>query len=514
MFEEDYITNTAMKPCLSCDIIDIVIAAIWPFLFIAVYAISEPYLQHWFVVPVYMCGVVISIDAVRWVRGKMDTFDPRGLVGMFGCNFFVLSPILTAYYKSNSIGHVTMDDVRLWLGLMAFLNFIGILVFKFVENRVSQRQFVAKKLWTENTERSLLILPLAVLVIAACHAYFVLKSGGISAYIAHRTYGDISILAGGVGLGPINVIGRALPIMLLITITVWFRRSGREASFVKIGIVLFVFLVTQFLVAGMTGSRAAIMWALFWAVGIIHFFWRPIPIKLVLVSIIPLVLFLYLYGFYKEMGTKSFGVFTGQTSLKSLEHESKRTFAKVLVGDMGRSDVQAGILSSITDSNHDYDYWYGKTYLTSGVSMVPRRIWPAKPEDNGKVIAGSEILYGKGSYAGRHTVGIGKRATRIYGLAGEAMLNFGIWGILPAFAVWGFIVGVIRRKVLNYPAGDMRLLVAPYWMLTTFFLLIQDLDNFVETSVFNLLVPAFLVWCISLKSFNNNYEYAEVEELE
>ena len=168
---------------------------------------------------------------------------------------------------------------------------------------------------------------------------------------------------------------------------------------------------------------------------------------------------------------------------------------------MGRSDVQAAILNAVMRPNRDYEFWYGKTYLTSGVSMIPRKIWPSKPEDNGKVIAGTEILYGKGAYQGKFGIfTLGRRATHIYGLAGEAMLNFGIWGILPAFAVWGGFVGFIRRKILNYSAGDMRLLTAPYWILISFFLLIQDLDNFVQVSVFNWLIPAFIIWVVCSKS--------------
>jgi hypothetical protein len=302
--------------------------------------------------------------------------------------------------------------------------------------------------------------------------------------------------------------------MLLITITVIFKKLGRPASLISIVLILLGFLTAQFFIVGFTGSRAATMWALFWAAGIIHFFWRPISVKLVIVSIIPLILFAYLYGFYKELGARAFDIFKGQASIESLAYESKRTFARVLVGDFGRSNVQAGLLSVVTNPQREYDFRYGQTYLTSAVSLIPRRLWPTKPEDNGKVIAGTDLLYGKDTYVGRHVLGsIGKRATQIYGLAGEAMLNFGVWGILPAFAAWGYAVGFIRRRLLNYSAGDMRLLAAPFWMLVCFLLLIQDLDNIVEVVTFNLLVPAIIIWVISFKIYlradeNNNEPYS------
>lgn len=510
MFDEDNALSMAMRPCLACDKLDWSISVIWPLMFIAGYAIADTYLFHWFIIPIYFCGVLISVDAVHWFRSKMDTFDPRGLVGLFGCNFFVLSPILAAYYRADTVGEICLDDMRPWLGGMAFLNLFGIILYLFIERKTSQRPIVVKKCWLDNPGRSMVILPLSVMIIVLCHVYFIIKGGGISAYIIYKTYGEIGQMGATVGLGPINVIGRALPIVLLIAITVWFRKSGRQVSFVLIAMTLLVFLVGQFMVAGFTGSRASIMWALFWAAGIIHFFWRPIPVKLVIISFVPLMLFLYLYGFYKALGAKSFGIFTGEVSIKSLEYETRMTFARVLIGDMGRSNVQAILLSVVTDPRREYDFWYGKTYLTSVVSMIPRRIWPSKPEDNGKVVAGTEIFYGRGSYVSRWSegVGIGRRATNIYGLAGEAMLNFGVWGILPAFAVWGCVVGWFRRRILNYSAGDMRLLIMPFLILLSFFLLIQDLDNLVETSVYNLLVPAVIVWVISFKTYRQNDDEA------
>ena len=39
---------------------------------------------HWFVLPVSLCGFLIGPDAVRWMRGKYDLYDPKGLLGVFG----------------------------------------------------------------------------------------------------------------------------------------------------------------------------------------------------------------------------------------------------------------------------------------------------------------------------------------------------------------------------------------------------------------------------------------------
>ena len=81
MPSEDYNLSLAMKPCSVYDSFDWLIFVVWLLVLIADYAVTDNHLLHWFVTPVYFCGVLISVDAVHWFRGKMDTFDPRGVGG-------------------------------------------------------------------------------------------------------------------------------------------------------------------------------------------------------------------------------------------------------------------------------------------------------------------------------------------------------------------------------------------------------------------------------------------------
>ena len=49
---------------------------------------------HWFVIPVFACGVLIAHDGVNWIRGRFDPFDPVGLLGVYGVHFFFVAPLL------------------------------------------------------------------------------------------------------------------------------------------------------------------------------------------------------------------------------------------------------------------------------------------------------------------------------------------------------------------------------------------------------------------------------------
>jgi hypothetical protein len=64
----------------------------------------------------------------------------------------------------------------------------------------------------------------------------------------------------------------------------------------------------------------------------------------------------------------------------------------------------------------------------------------------------------------------------VYGLAGEAMLNFGPVAIPFAFAIFGLVVGGIRRFVVSLAPDDTRFLVVPFLILLLIQLLVNDTD--------------------------------------
>ena len=98
----------------------------------------------------------------------------------------------------------------------------------------------------------------------------------------------------------------------------------------------------------------------------------------------------------------------------------------LLLGDLGRSDVQALLLwHDATD--RDLPLAYGRTYAADLVVHVPSTV---RPDLSGwsKVDYGTQWLIG--------SLPEGFRVGNIYGIAGEAVLNFGAWAFLPALIVW------------------------------------------------------------------------------
>jgi hypothetical protein len=133
---------------------------------------------------------------------------------------------------------------------------------------------------------------------------------------------------------------------------------------------------------------------------------------------------------------------------------------------LARADVNAYLLYNLIKFPADYQYRWGLTYAGSPLFLVPKNFWPDRP--NYKTDAGTEATLGKSS---------SYYSTRVYGITGEALLNFGPWGVLPMFALYGASLGWYRKKLKSWAGSDARMFLAP--LLTILFanVFVSDSDN-------------------------------------
>src|SRR6185312_11717822 len=69
---------------------------IWSTVFASIvmgWALFNPAMQNWIAIPIFACGVLTAVDAVAWIRRRVDIFDPIGVLGFLGVHFFFLAPI-------------------------------------------------------------------------------------------------------------------------------------------------------------------------------------------------------------------------------------------------------------------------------------------------------------------------------------------------------------------------------------------------------------------------------------
>lgn len=444
-------------------------------LILAEFLPSSEQFFHWFVIPVLLSGILIGIDAVDWFRGRLNIFDPVGILGLLGFHFFFLAPLLHVRWDSwLEPWYTPPPDWRPWLGYMAILNFMGLCIYRIARNtgtNPTKYQFKIQTVWTINQKLFPPIIISALLVSVVLQVLTYQKFGGVMGYINAATSNDTESNQFQ-GMGILFIISESFPILALIGFAVYAQKYKRLRTLSVLIGVLIVFFVLQMFFGGLRGSRANTIWALFWALGIIHFWLRQVSKKEIAVGLIFLVFFMYFYGFFKGGGVE--GVQNAlQEDSSVAEEKSGRTWKGLLLGDLGRSEVQAFVLYRIVRHNSDYEYAWGRTYLAATTILIPGAILPNKPPS--KSMEGTNVLSGMGSYnpqePGRWV------ASKVYGLAGETMLNFGPLPVPFAFIVLGIIVGRVKRCLVTWDSSDIRLLLLPMMVNFCFVVLVSDLDN-------------------------------------
>lgn len=460
---------------------------------VSIMAALESRMLHWFLVPTTACALVCGRDALAWVSGRLDPFDPRGVVGMVGLHLFFIAPMLLVWWDMEYDVATRPEDWRPWLGILSTFLLLGLGCYRVAENLAYRKLRVRPSRWVIDEDRVFMVLVPALVLSGAAQAYLWLRYGGILGQFATYKSGDPSSLS---GRFKYQLVAGAFPILLLILITLLRSRRARggpqrgrySVAFFLLGLTFILYFVTD----GLRGSRSAIIWTLFWATGIIHYFWRRLSARVILAGLIPVFLFMYAYGLYKSYGREVMDVYEESRSITEMSERSGRTVRRLLVRDLSRSDIQAFMTYRLLSENDDaFALQWGATYAeTVPRLLVPSWLWSGRPAVPKKARAAAALHYGG-------FVPFSERLSKVYGLAGEAMLNFHIYGVPLAFTVYGLIMGLYRRYRASFPALDARLYVAPFfanWFLAA---LIGDFDNLMvftmTKGVFPLLVLVLLV---------------------
>lgn len=447
-------------------------------------AALEPF-RHWFVIPVSICGSLIGRDAVNWLRGSFDLFDPRGVLGAIGLYFFFLAPLLhvaTNYWVEfvRSPG-----DWRPWVGGMAMLNAIGIALYQVAASRSSRRSVSIKPRPRRVVGSRFAVLVVGALLLSAILQLFVyVQAGGVSGYIQTFEAEGRNAFE---GQGLLFMFSESFPIVCILAFGVQRLRHDEVPPWIFVVLVLLAFMAGQVLFGGFRGNRSNIVWSIFWATGIIHLGVRRIGRATVIAGLCVLLPFLYFYGFYKNVGLEAIQRVGTESGRLALEAETGRSAESFFLGDLDRADIQAFILYQLERGNPDYSLALGRTYVGAMSILVPERLWESRPPT--KIKEGTEVQFGEGSYKRG-----GFASLRVYGIAGEAMLNFGPLAVPAAYALLGVFVGRLQAFRKRLGNRDPRLLMIPFLTNLALVLLINDSDNAVFFAVKYGLVPAALLW--------------------
>ena len=183
----------ARYPTFPAETKSLQLSVLFCLLTLAGFLVASEKVAHWFVIPIFICGVIIGIDAADWFSGRMGIFDPAGIIGLLGVHFFFLAPLL----------HVVWDvwlpyvdpphDWRDWLGGMAIVNVVGLLMYRYARERASMLGpgSTTRAFWHVDRRRLLLAAICGMLLSGALQCWVYARFGGVLGFI--EAFSDSSV---------------------------------------------------------------------------------------------------------------------------------------------------------------------------------------------------------------------------------------------------------------------------------------------------------------------------------
>lgn len=456
---------------------------------ISAFVSSSSRFHHWFLIPVSMCGILVMREAIDWVMGRRDVFDPLGLFGVYATFFFFLAPLLHVGWDYWMWEVVPPPDWREWLGWMAVVNVAAILAFRASYSYLSQALSLkaARTFWQIDFRVFPVALGSALILSALLQLGVYIHLGGLSGYIAaFHTGAEWPHRDPMAGMGPLFMISESFPIVCALGFLLYMRRYEKMLTGLQLSSALICFFLLQMLFGGLRGSRLNTVEGLFWVVGATHYILRRISKETIVLGVISICVFMWSYGFYKEGGDLT-TAFEGKEKREEIDKKSHRSVQGLILGDFGRSDVQAHVLYKWATDNHNFRYGWGGTYLKAAALIVPH--WFLPKESASTSALGTELIWGPGTYSPGMLF-----STRIYGLAGETILNFGPLAVPFVFGSFGLLLACITRWMQNLDANDARMCFVPFiTYLCTIWIIGGDSDNIVFIAIKNASVPAFIL---------------------
>lgn len=450
----------------------------------ALAAIAWPGVAHWSLAFITISGIICGVGAADWLRGAVDLFSPRAVVAVFGIHFFYLAPLLHLGLGRWPRYVEGAADWPTAMGTMAALNTLGLVAFA-----VASRLRLGPERTPLTMDRARFVPAALLVVFVGLGAWLLVAArfGGAADYLS-ALFQDRADLT---GFGGILILAESWPLLLLVAVLVARSEDLRRRP--GLHLLVFVAFVALLLFAGgLRGSRALVVWPLFIALVASHLLVRPVSRRMVAGVAVALVAFSWGYGFYKSVGADIARYVTGELEASSLAEETGRDLTGLLLGDFGRADVQALVLDRLATGSR---VAFGESYVGDLCIFLPELLCPGEPRD--KVAIGTEVLHGATpDYLG------GRESSRIYGLAGEAMLNFGPLGVVAAYALYGRLVARADRYYTAARLDPARLpqrVLAATLPAAAVLLLVSDLDNLILFLLkYVVLIAAVVAWSSAL----------------
>lgn len=444
-----------------------------------------------------LSGSLALSDFMDALRGKRDVLSARALVSALMFHTTYVTPLMHLGLDSYPRFLVLPDDMEtaffnhaVWQALCVSVYFLFLRVFSTDKNDLREPAQVESALHLKLVFRWLIMLGI---VSAIIFVYVVMSVGGpISWLNAQLNYRE-----GSGNPGWIIALAEAFPSLFFMAYLIRLSRGDltRKQVVQRLLLAAILIIAITFISSGLRGSRANLVWPALTIILMIHILFYRFKLKILAILVVLGMAFAGLYNIYKKEGLD--GVQNAQEhGIDQLSSTSDYSFGfeNVLMGDFSRSGIQAVVLDRWNTVG--FTPYYGVTYIGDVLLFLPGSTVSTQLPN--KSLAATDILYGSG--AAKYTDAF---STRIYGLQGEALMNFGPVGSVLVFIPFAYIVGRIERlfrmarQTLSVDSAILYAVLIPALLL----LYLSDLDNVLRNITSNVLLPAA---ALLLASFEHN----------
>lgn len=419
------------------------------------------------------------------VKQGGSVFHPIPLVSIILFIFFLLPPLFAYHYKIGLL-YITKDiDFDFYLPLISWIYLLGIILFYF-GCVLGYKNIVALELKTEISNKNLLLITTFFLSISFfAQLVIFVKFGGIYGYMNAWT-DDRSNFD---GLGKWFMLAEPFPIILIFFIFIKYREKLRN-NFYLLVLTFLIFFGSKMLFGGLRGSRSNTIWGLFWFAGLVHLYLYKLKKIHFIIGIIFLSIFMPIYGVYKTYGVDSLG---GEYSISDTNRYENNPLLDIYVNDFSRASINAFQMSQYF--NTDYKEKLGSTYYSSVLILLP--FLKNSYTGHDKNTAGSELVYEqKMSLSYKDDFD----NSRVYGVYGEGLLNFGPYAGVFLFFVFGYLVMKLDNLSRSVGKDNFLILFVPFLSNLSFVLLLSDSDNAIFFLIKNGLLPAIYIYVLYMMS--------------
>lgn len=284
-----------------------------------------------------------------------------------------------------------------------------------------------------------------------------------------------------------------LPLLMGWAYISYYLQRELRPSKLSFYIMLFIIVLASLIVSGTRGSRISILLQISTYLILYGSVFRKIKFKNILIATIIAFVFNNFFSVYKYGGIEAFNEYLS-TGYKPEYISNYQDNRKVILHDLGRSDVQAFIYDRVLEKEYTPPY-FPHSYLYALNNIIPNSLQP------------SIQLYSKESlgYSAQYYHPLTKelKSTRIYGVNGEAILNFGFAGLGLSFVLFGFIIYSslhIAQRASSYGIT----LFLPLITLTPIYYLFYDFGNILFMLIKTWTIPLLIFFSSSKLMYKQN----------